>query len=156
MTHVPWTKPVLSAVAAGVSLLAVYFAILTLVSGWDFAYEQFGQFWYFIMPLAAGFGVQVAIYHRLRNVAQHDGSSGKVVAISGGTSGLAMVSCCAHYLANVLPLLGATAFVTLVAQYQIALFWAGLAFNAAGITYTAGKLSQASRHMTMTEMGRHA
>jgi hypothetical protein len=45
---------------AGAALLGVYFAALTLVSGWAFTIEQFGQFWYYIVALAAGFGLQVS------------------------------------------------------------------------------------------------
>lgn len=151
MTQARWTKPILYGMAAGLLLLAMYFAILTLVSGWEFTLEQFAQFWYFIVTLATGFGVQVAIYLRLRHVAQHGGASGKVVAVSGGTSTVAMISCCTHYLMNVLPVLGATGLVVLVAQYQVELFWVGLAFNAAGIAYVGRKLMQASRHMMQME-----
>ena len=42
-----------------------------------------------------------------------------------------MVSCCAHYLANVAPVLGAAGLVAFAAQFQVELFWVGLAFNAA-------------------------
>ena len=41
-----------------------------------------------------------------------------------------MISCCAHYLANIMPAVGAAGIITLVAQYQIQLFWFGLASNA--------------------------
>lgn len=54
-----------------------------------------------------------------------------------------MISCCAHYVASVLPVLGATGMVALVAQYQTALFWVRLAF----IVYVGRKLAAATRHM---------
>lgn len=146
-----WTKPILYGTSAALVLLSIYFVILALISGWDFTVEQFAQFWYFIVALAAGFGTQVAIYVRLRHVALHGNSSGRVIAVSGGTSTVAMISCCAHYLMNVLPVLGATGLVVLVAQYQVELFWVGLAFNAAGIVYVGRKLLQASRHMIQME-----
>jgi P-type Cu+ transporter len=38
-------------------LLVVYFGTLTLVSGWPFAVTQSSEFWYFILLLAAGFGI---------------------------------------------------------------------------------------------------
>jgi Cu+-exporting ATPase len=60
-----------------------------------------------------------------------------------------MISCCTHYLANVVPILGASGLVALVAQYQIELLWIGLAFNAAGIVYVGRELWQASRHMAL-------
>jgi len=68
-----------------------------------------------------------------------------VVAVSGTTSTAAMVSCCAHYLANILPIVGVTGFLTIVAQYQIELFWVGLAFNAAGILYIVPKIVNATK-----------
>jgi Cu+-exporting ATPase len=56
-----------------------------------------------------------------------------MVAVSGGTSTAAMISCCTHYLVNLLPVLGATGIASFVGQYQVQLFWVGLAFNLAGI-----------------------
>lgn len=146
-----WTKPVSYGTAAASLLLAVYFLLLTLVSGWEFTLDQFVQYWYFVVTLAVGFGVQIAMYLRLRHVTYHGDGSGKVVAVSGGTSTAAMISCCTHYLANVLPVLGATGVVALVAQYQTELFWVGLAFNAAGVVYVGRKLLHASRHMAQME-----
>ena len=127
------------------ALLAVYFAALTLVSGWRFTVSQFSEFWYYILPLAGGFGIQVALYLRLREVVSRSKDTGSVVAASGTTSTAAMISCCAHYLANVAPVLGATGLVAFVAQFQVELFWVGLLFNAGGIAYVANQLIKASR-----------
>jgi Cu+-exporting ATPase len=71
--------------------------------------------------------------------------SGKVVAVSGTTSTAAMISCCAHYLTNILPVVGAAGAIALVAQYQIELFWFGLACNVAGIIYMAIRVVKFSR-----------
>jgi Cu+-exporting ATPase len=131
--------------AASAILLAVYFGLVGLVSGLDFALDQFVTYWYFITGLSAGFGVQIGMYTYLKRVVQHQGPSGKVVAVSGATSTAAMISCCAHYLTNILPVLGATGLVTLAAQYQVEFFWLGLAFNGAGILYIAPKVAQAAK-----------
>ncbi|MBI3596446.1 MAG: hypothetical protein HY203_04755 [Nitrospirae bacterium] len=151
MTGSRWMRPILIGLTAAVLLLAVYFAVLTLVSGREFALAQFGQFWYFVLPLAAGFGIQIGLYTHLRIVTRHTDGSGKVVAVSGGTSTAAMISCCTHYLANVVPVLGATGLVALVAQYQTELFWVGLLFNMAGVVYVGRKAVQATRHMVQME-----
>lgn len=134
----------LGALAFGM-LLAVYFGALTLVSGWSFTVNQFSEFWYYIMPLAAGFGIQVALYVRLRQVVSRAKETGTVVAASGTTSTAAMISCCAHYLTNVAPVLGATGLVAFAAQFQVELFWVGLLFNLAGIAYVGNKLFEASK-----------
>ena len=147
MTGREWMRPALYGAVACTLLLSMYAVALILVSGGEFLRSQFAQFWYFVLALAAGFGVQVGLYVRLRQVTRHDNGSGKLVAVSGGTSTAAMISCCAHYAANVLPVLGATGLVALVAQYQTELFWVGLAFSLAGIVYVARKLAAATRHM---------
>src|SRR5574338_217123 len=142
-------KSVVTSSAAGLgaslALLAVYFGLLTWVSGWPFTVEQFGSFWPYIVALAVGFGIQIALYLYLRQVVRGSPSHGKVVAASGATSTAAMVSCCTHYLANLLPIVGAAGLVTLAAQYQVELFWLGLAFNAAGIAYIGTKVAAATR-----------
>jgi hypothetical protein len=49
--------------ALGTSLLlTVFFSVVSLISGWDFAQDQFSEFWFYILPLALGFGAQVGLY----------------------------------------------------------------------------------------------
>ncbi|MEX2199054.1 MAG: hypothetical protein WD886_09605 [Burkholderiales bacterium] len=139
------SRPAGAGAGGGGVLLALYFGVLTLVSGWSFTVDQFSEFWYFIVPLAAGFGVQVALFLKLREVVSRAKEAGTVIAVSGSTSTAAMISCCAHYLANVAPVLGATGLVAFAAQFQVELFWVGLAFNAAGIGYVGTKLYKASK-----------
>ncbi len=147
MRHASIVRPAAFGLIASVLLLAVYFAVLALLSGWTFAATQFAEFWPFVVALAAGFGAQIGLYVRLRSVVRHGDGPGTVVAVSGGTSAAAMMSCCTHYLANIIPVLGVTGTLALVAQYQTQFFWLGLVFNAAGVLYVGRKLWQASRHM---------
>ena len=121
-------------------LLGFYFLLLTMVSGWEFTFSQFAEFWHFILTLAAGFGIQIGLYTYLRSAVRGMDMSGKVVAVSGTTSTAAMISCCAHYLTNILPVVGAAGLVALVAQYQIELFWFGLVSNGAGILYMGNRV----------------
>ena len=127
------------------ALLAIYFGVLSLVSGWVFTWQQFAQYWHFIVPLGLGFGLQVALYVQLRQLVLDSKGTGTVMAASGTTSTAAMISCCAHYLVTIAPLLGATGLATFAAQYQVEFFWVGLAFNAAGIAYIGNKLFNASK-----------
>ncbi len=145
VTQLTFIRPIQFGSGALVLLLFIYFGVVSLISGMDFALEQFAKFWYFIVALALGFGIQVGLYTHLKNLVGQHGASGKVVAVSGTTSTAAMVSCCAHYLANILPILGVTGFLTVVAEYQIELFWVGLIFNAAGILYVSSKVYKANK-----------
>src|SRR3972149_5687054 len=129
----PISRHVLCGIFAAMLLLSLYFAIVSLISGRDFALSQFGRYWYYLGGLAAGFGVQIGLYSHLRSTVLN--ASGKVVAVSGAGSGTAMLSSCAHYLANILPVIGASGLVSAIGQFQVELFWVGLLFNALGIAY---------------------
>ena len=140
-------KSIFYGILASVLLLGVYFAVLSLVSGWGFAQSQFASFWYFIVSLALGFGIQVGLFTHLKQAVQSGRGTGKALAISGTTSTAAMISCCAHYLTNLLPILGTVGIVTFVAQYQIELFWVGILFNLGGIAYMARRINQFKHQM---------
>jgi len=133
-------KSVLYGAFASIILLGVYFVILTLVSGWNFAQNQFESYWYFIVSLVIGFGIQIALYQYIKSLVHSRQGMGKIVSVSGTTSTVAMISCCAHYLVNLIPILGVTGLVIFVAQYQIELFWVGIIFNLAGIGYMVSKI----------------
>ena len=140
-------KSVLYGTLASIILLGVYFSVLTLVSGWSFAQSQFASFRYFIISLVVGFGIQIALYQYIKSLV-HDGQGmGKVVGVSGTTSTTAMISCCAHYLVNIVPILGITGLATFVAQYQINIFWVGLVFNLFGILFISNKIRKFRKHL---------
>ncbi len=130
---------------ATIVLLILYFAIVSFVSGWSFAQDQFSKFWYYIIILSIGFGIQVGLYFYLKSAIAHKHISGRVLAVSGATSTAAMISCCAHYLVNLLPILGIVGFITIISQYQVQLFWVGIAFNLAGILYMFGRVIKFSK-----------
>lgn len=138
-------KSVIRGLISVAILLAVYFSAVSLISGKAFALEQFSRFWYFIVSLALGFGVQIGLYTYLKNAIHRSAPKG-MVAVSGTTSTVAMLSCCAHYLANILPIIAIGGAIAFISQYQIQLFWIGLISNALGIAYIASKIVKFSRH----------
>lgn len=133
-------KSAIRGLIGATALLAAYFSIVSLISGWPFALSQFGQFWYFMVSLAIGFGIQIGLYAYLKNAVRQKNNSGKVLVVSGTTSTTAMISCCAHYLTNILPIIGTAGIISLISQYQIELFWIGLIFNFAGIVYIFSRI----------------
>jgi len=132
-------RPIIFGLLGTAALLGFYFTILTLVSGWNFALFQFTKNWYWIISLAVGFGVQVGLFIYLRQRHRQQMTAG-VMAVSGGTSGAAMIACCTHYLVNILPIIGISGFAVLVGQYQTELFVGSLIFNLFGIGYMLNKV----------------
>jgi len=145
-TSASMLRPLAIGTLAFLAMLGIYFGVLTLVSGWDFTVSEFAKFWYYVLPLALGFSIQMGLYVYLRQRLAHHHTGGKMVVASGATSTGAMLACCTHYLTNVLPIIGAAGLVTFAAQYQVELFWLGLAFNAAGIAFIGSRILQAGRH----------
>ena len=132
----------MNALVAITLLLAFYFIIVTTVSGFQFALSQFSSYWYFLISLALGFGIQIGLYSYLKWLVKNSNMkiAGKTVAMTGTTSTLSMISCCAHYLANILPILGIAGVLSVIAQYQVEIFWIGLAFNIFGIVFISNKI----------------
>lgn len=141
------TKSVLCGIFASSILLGVYFVVLTLVSGWNFTLSQFADYWYFVVSLAVGFGIQIALYQYIKNLVHSGQGMGKVFGVSGTTSTAAMISCCAHYLVNLVPILGVTGLATFAAQYQVKLFWVGIFFNVVGVVYMLNRIYKIKKHL---------
>ncbi len=141
------TQAIIKGMGAAIAMLAVFFLVVTFISGWAFTVSQFAAYWYFIVGLAVGFGIQIGLYSYLTQAVSQSDMSTAVVALSGTTSTAAMISCCAHYLVNILPVLGITGLVSVVGQYQVEFFWVGLVINVLGITYIGRKIIAFRSHM---------
>lgn len=142
-------KILLKGFVATASLLLVYFAIVSAISGFKFALSQFGSYWYFLISLAVGFGIQIGLYSYLKQLVKNSTMAmpGKTVAVTGTTSTLAMISCCAHYLVNIVPILGIAGALSVIAAYQVQIFWIGLLFNIFGIVFISNKIIKFKKHL---------
>ncbi len=135
-TFIP--KPLLIGTATAVGVISFYLGLITLTSDWYNARMQFADYRWWLLALAAGLGIQTALYsglrNRLRGRATRTASSS--VAASGGMSTVAMAVCCSHYLATFLPLIGlpflSAAFAGLE-KFQVEFLIAGVLFNTTGI-----------------------
>lgn len=136
-------RPVIFGILAADALLALFVLLVFSISGLSVLLDQLQRFWVYIVLLAAGFGTQIGLFIAHRQSMRR--GSRTVVATSGTASTLAMISCCAHYLATLIPALGATGFAATVTRYQVQLFWVGLLFNVLGIAFLARKLRLARR-----------
>lgn len=122
---------IINGLIAGVGLLGLYAATMTLLSGWGAAVEQFSSLWYLMVPLAIGFGMQVGLYTKLK-AAIREKSKGAMAA--GGTSaGAAMLACCVHHATDVLPFLGLSGASIFLTQFQKPILLVSLGINVMGI-----------------------
>jgi len=119
-------------VLAAFAIVGIYLGMNTLTSDWYFARIQFSEYRWWIISLAIGLGIQVTLYalFRAHLRGKKKTAANSSMAASGGVSAVAMMACCSHYLATLIPLLGvsflsATAVASLE-QYQIYFFLAGI------------------------------
>ena len=134
-------------VIASAGLAGFYAAVVGLASGSvDHLLDQIRRDWYLLAVIVAGFGTQVALVielrhrHRLSHSALAAGGSGT------GASAVGMVACCAHHLADLLPVLGATGAAAFLLDWRVPFMVAGIAINALGIAATARRLRRAGTH----------
>lgn len=121
-------------------LLAFYFLVLRLTNpSWDHAIEQFRQLWFWMLLLDFGFGIQIGLYTHLRSLGR-DGSSAKIASTSAGVSAGSMIACCAHHVADVLPIIGLSGIAFFLTEYQVWFIILGIISNAAGIIYISKQI----------------
>lgn len=126
--------PVLSGLAASLALLGIYLTIVGLVQGWSSAVSLLRQDAYLVLPVTAAFGIQFGLFTYLRTlVRSRSRGTGALTGASGGTSAAAMVACCAHRVADLLPLLGLSAAAGFLAAWKVPFLLMGLALSTFGI-----------------------
>lgn len=114
-------------------MFVVYFSLLSVLQSPTHALEQFASFWYFMLPLVVGFGVQVGLFVKLRK-------SGECVAASGGVSVASMAACCAHHITDLVPFLGLSAAALFLSKYQTFFLVLGVASNITGTAFMLDRL----------------
>jgi hypothetical protein len=116
-----------------VSLTLVYLLITTLGGGPELFLREFEELWYLLIPLIAGFGLQVGLFSHVRVFGSGQGK--KEAASAGSVSSGSMIACCAHHVTDVLPFLGLTAAALTLADYQRPLLLLGNLSNLVGTVW---------------------
>ena len=126
-------------------LAAIYFGIVSWAESPEHAVDLFWEDRWLVIPILLGFGIQAALYSVLKlrlylpasSNTPEPGAANPAPAASmgagGATSTVAMVACCAHHVADVLPILGLTAAATFLAEYRTVFMVVGLGSNLIGI-----------------------
>lgn len=124
-------KPYLYGLFASLGLLGLYSTTMTVLSGWSATVEQFQALWYLMVPLAAGFGIQVGLYTKLKTAMKQKANA--ALATGGTSASVSMLACCAHHTTDVLPFLGLSSISIFLSRYQVSLLLASLTVNAIGM-----------------------
>ena len=130
-------KNIIHGFAGSILLLSLYFAVLTIFNGFDHAVAQFTEIWYLVITLAAGFGIQIGLFSYTRHRMKTSLSKKEVAATSATSTG-SMVACCAHHIADILPVIGLSGALLFMADYMSFFLVLGIMSNIIGITMMLG------------------
>ncbi len=145
-------RHILIGIGAAVLLIIIYLGIITLAQDWTHALEQTTELWYWVLALAGGFGIQAGLFSFIRqSIRERRAATTGSVAASGGISAGSMAACCAHHLADVLPLLGLSGLAIFLVRYQLFFITVGVLSNIVGITIM---LETIQRHGLSDRLGR--
>lgn len=143
--------PVAVGLGALVGLLILYLGIVGLTSrSLSHALELMGEDRYFIAAVSAGFGLQMGLYTYLRRQLRTRQAAQPATALAAagtGTSTLSMVACCAHHVADVMPLVGLSGAAIFLAEYKVPFMALGLAMNGTGIAVALRAIRKAHSGM---------
>lgn len=129
--------------AAALVLALLYAVTLSLLNGAAYAWETFLALWYWMVPLVAGFALQVGLFGYSRSLAGAGVSPhASGVVASGGASAVSMVACCAHHLTDVLPLVGLAGATLFLSSYQSLFLLAGVLSNVVGTAFLLGEMQE--------------
>lgn len=120
--------------AAALVLVLLYLGVVTLAQGRDHALDLLWNDRLFVGLIGAGFGVQIGLFAYVRLLQRALARESVAMAGAGtATSSIAMVACCAHHLADVVPLVGLSGLAVFLVEIRTPLMLAGLATNALGV-----------------------
>ncbi|MBE0607852.1 MAG: hypothetical protein IH609_00590 [Dehalococcoidia bacterium] len=135
-----WLKPTVWGIVGAGLLMGSYLGIISFAQDWAHARDQLATDRWFVGVVTAGFGTQVALFVYLRSL--HTRTTTGAMAASTGTSSAAMLACCAHHLADALPLVGLSGAAVFLNDFKGPIMWTGIVMNGLGIAYLGWKIRQ--------------
>jgi hypothetical protein len=130
-----------SGALASAALALFYVIVVAGASGsWDHLTDQTRQDWYYLVPIVAGFGAQVALITELRRRHRMQQAVAAAGGAGAGASTVGMVACCAHHIADLAPFIGATGAAAFLTDYRVPFMVFGIGVNAVGVTIAARRL----------------
>ena len=126
------------------ALVAFYVVVLAAAAGWEHLRNQARQDWWLLAPIVAGFAASVALTVELRRLHRAHGL-GSATSAGAGASTVGMVACCAHHLADLLPVVGATGTAAALLDWRVPLMLGGIGVNAVAVAVAWRRLRDARR-----------
>lgn len=136
--------------AGSLALIGLYLGVVTWAQGSEHALELLWDDRLFVGAISLGFGTQVGLFAYVRML-QHAMARSSVALAGAGTatSSVSMVACCAHHLADVLPIVGLSGLAVFLVDFRTPLMLLGIATNVVGIAVMLRELRRMRGHHRM-------
>lgn len=125
---------IVSGLAGAFALVLLYLGLVTWAQGPEHALELLWGDRLFVGLISAGFGTQVGLFTYLRLLQR--AMARESVALTGAgtaTSSVSMVACCAHHIADILPIVGLSGLAVFLVEFRTPLMLLGIATNILGV-----------------------
>lgn len=117
------------AIAAAAMALFYVLVVRGASGSWSHLADQAQQDWYYLAAIVAGFGIQVALVSELRRRRRLGHTAAIVGGTGAGASTAGMIACCAHHLADLLPIVGAASAAGFLTDYRVPFMLTGIGIN---------------------------
>lgn len=125
----------------GAALLGLFYALVVGgVGGLAHLGQQAMDDWYWLVLILAGFGTQVALFVELRHRQRLHAELTAAAGTGAGASAVGMVACCAHHVADLAPIIGASGAAVFLTNYRVPIMLLGIVVNAFGVLIAARRL----------------
>ncbi|MBI2773660.1 MAG: hypothetical protein HYX56_04105 [Chloroflexi bacterium] len=129
------------------ALVALYLGLVTWAQGPEHALDLLWDDRLFVGLIGAGFGTQVGLFTYLRLLQRAMARESVALAGAGtATSTASMLACCAHHVADVLPILGLSGLAVFLVEFRTPLMLLGIVTNGVGVAVMLRELRRARGH----------
>lgn len=135
-----WPTTAVGALASAAMTLFYVMVVLGASRSTEHLADQVRTDWYLLLPIVAGFGLQVGLFVELRRRRRVHREAMAAGTVGAGASTVGMVACCAHHLADLAPIVGATAAATFLYDYRLPFMLSGVGLNAIAIIVASRRL----------------
>ena len=130
--------------AAGFGMAVLYSGVLIGTSGLAHLAEQWARYGPVLVVLWSLFGLQVALLIDVRRASSRGLRA--TDAAAGGTTAIGMLACCAHHVADLVPIVASVGIASVLVAWQPWILAAALVLSVAGTTATARRWARTRRN----------
>lgn len=138
------TKAIRAGILGAAGLALFYALVVGFAGGLAHLGQQTLDDWPWLLLILAGFGTQTGLFVELRRRERLHADVRAATGGGAGASAVGMIACCAHHVADLAPVIGASGAAVFLTEYRIPIMAIGIAINALGVFLAVRRLRRTS------------